>query len=231
MKAHLKKMTHHDNFMYLTVALTLLLLSTAIAQQFFDASIQRFVQSTTVITLLLAVWGVKSERILFTKAAIFPTAIILTSMIGNYTNAFGIEFTHLILMLFFFVFTAFQTLKQVIFSGKIDGNKILGAICLYLLLGLIWALLYTLAQLYFGDAFSGLGENEAWYILFPDFIYFSFVTLTTLGFGDISPTLPLTRFLVYFQAISGQFYLAIIIASLVGARMSTMAQEGEQNNN
>ncbi|NMP31875.1 two pore domain potassium channel family protein [Thalassotalea sp. M1531] len=213
-------MSHHDNFIYLTFALVLLLLSTAIAQQFFEPSAQRFVQSTTVITLLVAVWGIKKDEFLLAKAFIFPVAIILTSFAGFYLDEFGLEFTHLILMLIFFVSTAYQTARQVIFSGEINGNKILGAICLYMLLGLIWALLYTLSQLYFGQAFNGMPEATQWYIAFPDFVYFSFVTLTTLGFGDISPNLPITRFLVYFQAVFGQFYLAVLVASLVSSRKS-----------
>lgn len=224
MRKHLTKMTHHDNFIYLTFALTLLLLSTAIAQQFFEASAQRFVQSTTVITLLVAVWGVKSDEFFLNKALIFPLAIIVSSLVGYWLDSAGLGFTHLILMLVFFISTAVQTSKQVMFSGEIDGNKILGAICLYMLLGLIWALLYTLSQLYFGNAFSGISSNNDWYLVFPDFIYFSFVTLTTLGFGDISPTLPITRFMVYFQAMVGQFYLAILVASLVGSRMTSIRQ-------
>ena len=124
------------------------------------------------------------------------------------------------LLLCFFVSTAFKTAKQVLFTGEIDGNKILGAICLYLLLGLIWAVLYTLLQLEYPDSFQALQQNSQWFMLFPDFVYFSFVTMTTLGFGDISPTLPVARFLTYFEAIVGQFYLAILVASLVGSRMS-----------
>lgn len=228
MRAHLKKMSHHDNFIYLTFALILLLLSTAVAQQFFDAQAQHFVQSTTVITLLVAVWGVKKDDFLLSKAAIFPIAIILTSLLGYFLDVYKLEFTHLILMLLFFISTAYQTAKQVMFSGKIDSNKILGAVCLYMLLGLIWALLYTLAQLYFGGAFKGITPTSEWYLVFPDFVYFSFVTLTTLGFGDIAPQLPITRFLVYFQAIVGQFYLAVLVASLVGSRMSSIrAKNGD----
>jgi len=220
MRAHLRKISHHDNFIYLTFALILLLLSTAIAQQFFEPSAQRFVQSTTVVTLLVAVWGVKKDNFLLAKAFIFPVVIILTSFAGYYLDIFGLEFGHLILMLLFFISTAYQTAKQVLFSGEIDSNKLLGAICLYMLLGLIWALLYTLSQLYFGHAFFGMTESTHWYLAFPDFVYFSFVTLTTLGFGDIVPSLPITRFLVYFQAIVGQFYLAILVASLVGSHLS-----------
>lgn len=222
MRTHLRKMSHHDNFIYLTFALTLLLFSTAIAQQFFDESAQRFVQSTTVITLIVAVWGVKKEDFLLSRAAIFPIAIILTSQLGYFLEFYGLEFIHLILMLVFFVSTAYQTTKQVILAGKVNSNTILGAICLYMLLGLIWALIYTLAQLYFGDAFKGLNSTSEWYLVFPDLVYFSFVTLTTLGFGDVVPNLPMTRFLVYFQAIVGQFYLAVLVASLVGSRMSSL---------
>ena len=49
---------------------------------------------------------------------------------------------------------------------------------------------------------------------------YSFVTLTTLGYGDISPVLPLARFLVYMEAIVGVFYMAILVASLIGVRLS-----------
>lgn len=219
-KPKLTKVTDHDNFIYLTFALTLLLLSTAIAQQFFDESAQRFVQSTTVITLLVVVWGVKTDNFFLSKAFVFPFAIILSALGGYSLDLLGLEYAHLILMLIFFISTAYQTTRQVMFTGEVDGNKILGAICLYMLLGLIWALLYTLTHQFFDDAFRGLDVETSWYLTLPEFIYFSFVTLTTLGFGDITPQLPLARFLVYFQAIVGQFYLAVLVASLIGSRLT-----------
>ena len=213
-------MDQRDNFIYLTFALILLLLGTALAQQFFEPSIQRLMQSTTIITLLVAVWGVESKQFILRKTFIFPLAIFAVSMLSNWLENAGFDQFYLLLLLCFFVSTAFKTAKQVLFTGEIDGNKILGAICLYLLLGLIWAVLYTLLQLEYPDSFQALQQNSQWFMLFPDFVYFSFVTMTTLGFGDISPTLPVARFLTYFEAIVGQFYLAILVASLVGSRMS-----------
>jgi len=56
-------------------------------------------------------------------------------------------------------------------------------------------------------------------------LYFSFISLTTMGFGDITPTLPLARFLTYLEGLVGQFYLAILVASLVGARVSSWQQK------
>ena len=68
-------------------------------------------------------------------------------------------------------------------------------------------------------AFNGLPQAP-WLDNFATAVYFSFVTITTLGYGDISPVLPLARFLVYMEAIIGVFYMAILVASLIGVRMS-----------
>ncbi len=222
-------MTRQDNFIYLTFSLILLLLGTSLAQQFFDHSVQRLVQSATIVTLLVAVWGVDSKDFVLRKTFIFPIAILVFSFFGAWLDNAGFDQLYLLLLLSFFISTALRTAKQVLFTGDIDGNKILGAICLYLLMGLIWAVLYTLVQLSFTDAFTNISNNSAWFTLFPEFIYFSFVTITTLGFGDISPLLPISRFLVYFEAIVGQFYLAILVASLVGSHMSNFGANKPEN--
>jgi hypothetical protein len=221
----MKPMGPKDNFVYLTFALVLLLLGSALAQQFFDHSLQRLMQSATVITLIVAVWGVESEKFILRKSFIFPIAILTVSFTSNWLDNAGFDQFYLLILLSFFIFTAFKTTKQVLFTGDIDFNKILGAICLYLLLGLIWAVSYTLMQLNLPDSFQSMQHNSKWFLLFPDFVYFSFVTMTTLGFGDISPNLPVARFLVYLEAIVGQFYLAILVASLVGSRMSTLSSK------
>ncbi len=201
-------------------ALVLLAFGSALAQQFFDASAQRLVQSSTVVTLLIAVWNTNANHRLINRMALFPVAIVVAAAAGYWLDKAGLYYPHLLLMLVFFIVSAMKTAKQVIFTGEINGNKIIGAICLYLLLGLIWTLLYTLSELMWSNAFNGLTQNAKWYFIYPDLMYFSFVTLTTVGYGDISPAIPITRFLVYFQAIFGQFYMAILVASLVGAHMS-----------
>lgn len=225
-----KKMTSQDNFIYLTIALCLLLLSTSLAQQFFDHSVQRLVQSATIVTLLVAVWGVESKNFFLRQTFIFPFAILVFSFISAWLDNSYFDKLYLFMLLVFFIFSGLQTAKQVLFTGDIDTNKILGAICLYLLMGLSWAVIYTLIQLYFPASFNNIHVNNQWFSLFPEFIYFSFVTLTTLGFGDISPNLPVSRFLVYFQAIVGQFYLAILVASLVGSHMANANNRRKDSN-
>ncbi|MBN1852246.1 MAG: two pore domain potassium channel family protein [Pirellulales bacterium] len=55
--------------------------------------------------------------------------------------------------------------------------------------------------------------------------YFSFITLATVGYGDITPTTPLTRTLAWIEAITGQFYLAVIVAGLVGFKVTQAGKE------
>ena len=227
----MRQLTRQDNFIFLTFALVLLLLGTALAQQFFTDYIQRLVQSATIVTLLVAVWGIDSNDFVLRKTYYFPAAIVIFSLVSAWLDSAGFDQLYLLLLLSFFVSTALRTAKQVLFSGDIDLNKILGAICIYILIGLIWAVLFNLLQLNFPHSFNNISDVGSWFELFPDFIYFSFVTITTLGFGDISPTLPLARFLVYFEAIIAQFYMAILVASLVGSLMSNMALKASQKKN
>ena len=86
----------------------------------------------------------------------------------------------------------------------------------YLLLGIIWSTLYAMLAEYRQGAFHGLPDG-GWYENFPNLIYFSFITLTTAGYGDITPITPLAHFLAFMEAVIGQFYLAVLVASLVGS--------------
>ena len=115
---------------------------------------------------------------------------------------------------------AWLAFEQVLFTpGPVDSNRLLGAISIYLLLGLIWTVVYLGILEFDPEAFHGSGGGP-WLESFPEFVYFSFVSLTTLGYGDISPATPIARFVVYLEAILGQFYLAIMVASLVGIGIS-----------
>ena len=69
------------------------------------------------------------------------------------------------------------------------------------------------------ESFSGIATTD-WQESYLRMVYFSFITLTTLGYGDIAAALPVSRFFVYLEAIVGQFYLAILVASLISMRFS-----------
>lgn len=121
----------------------------------------------------------------------------------------------MLVLMFLFFFSTFKSLvKQILFSGKIDNNKLVGSMALFLLLGLMWAIIYLILLEVDPKSFTGL-EAIAWEANFSNSAYFSFVTLTTLGYGDISPVTPIAKTLVLLEAIVGIFYMAVVVSSLV----------------
>lgn len=112
-------------------------------------------------------------------------------------------------------------LQRVFEPGPVTRHRIHGAVCAYLLCGLMWAAAYMCIEQAFPQAFSlsggaGLGGN-----LRSRFIYFSFVTLTTVGYGDIVAVHPLARTFVIAEALTGQLFPAIIIGGLVSSALRT----------
>lgn len=76
------------------------------------------------------------------------------------------------------------------------------------------------------DAFNGL-QQAPWYENFSVLSYYSFVTLATFGYGDISSKQPIPQFLAYMEAVAGVLYIAILVASQIGVRMSHHASPGK----
>jgi len=111
-------------------------------------------------------------------------------------------------------------LAQVLREGPITFYRIEGAVAFYLLLGLAWAFAYELVELRWPTAFappsSATNPNDD-----PTarFVYFSFVTLTTVGYGDITAVHPLARSLVTLEALIGQLFPAILLARLVSLEL------------
>jgi voltage-gated potassium channel Kch len=215
----IKHVTEKDNFAYLTVALALLLFGIELADQLGFELGQLLLQAVIVVTLALGVWSIKSPPRWFMTRLGLLIATVLVTLAGLFLNVHHMAFLWLSTLLAYLLATTWLAMRQVLLSGPIDRNKIVGAICIFLLLGLIWATLYVMLAHFVPDAYKGLAPAP-WYEIFPELVYFSFVTLTTLGYGDISPAAPLGRFLVLAEAVVGQFYIAILVASLVGMRLS-----------
>lgn len=115
--------------------------------------------------------------------------------------------------------TAAIAVHAIVQPGPVDRNKIIGALCVYLLIGIAWAELYHLLYAYDPGSFSGVDQQQG-YALSWRFMYFSFVTLTTLGYGDVLPLTIYSQTLTVMETVIGQFYLAVLVAALVSAYLS-----------
>ena len=129
--------------------------------------------------------------------------------------------------LLFFCFITWSQLRSIMKQRDVTSETIAMSISVYLLLGLSWGLLYIvmyqIQPLSFSFAAapgltSSLAENERH--VFSIFVYFSLTTLSTLGYGDILPVTSPARYAAVAEGITGQFYLAILVARLVGLYMA-----------
>jgi hypothetical protein len=127
----------------------------------------------------------------------------------------------------FLIWNLLHDLNQ---GDRSTGERVFGALCAYVFLGLFFALIYThmeyrqpgtfaTSQAIFAE--DALSESN----LFPLFTYFSFVTLTTLGYGDISPIAEHARTLAWLEALLGQLYLAVMVAGFVAVHISKSMQK------
>ncbi len=132
----------------------------------------------------------------------------------------------------FLLYTVVVILKTIFLDAVVSADSVNGAFCGYLLVGLAFAHLYCLVASFWPDSFflnNQVGD------LPPEggrrhslFVYFSFITQTTLGYGDIIPRSPPARTLAWVEAMFGQFYVAVIVAELIALKVSAALREQEQ---
>ena len=130
----------------------------------------------------------------------------------------------------FFAFVTWSQLRSLLRHRDVTGETISLSISVYLLMGLTWGLFYIFLHQVQPGAFSlGTPPAESTELgavqpkVFPIFIYFSLTTLATIGYGDITPLSLQARYAAVAEGITGQFYLAILVARLVGMHMSQTA--------
>ncbi len=125
----------------------------------------------------------------------------------------------------FFAFLIWNMLHDLYIGNRSTSERIFGALCAYVLIGILFALFYTHLEYREPGSFAlsntpmveQVAEEAT---LLPVFTYFSFVTMTTLGYGDITPVTEHARTLAWFEALLGQLYLAVMVAGLVALHIS-----------
>lgn len=126
------------------------------------------------------------------------------------------------LMTIYFVFLFKVLVLQVIRADEINFNVVFGAFTGYILLGILGYFLFRLVYILEPDSFHLDGDP------FDSLIYYSFITLTTIGYGDISPILPTSRYLAILVGLVGQFYNVIILAFIVGKFLQSSPQNNKK---
>ena len=227
----MKPSLFQHRFVFLLIALILLLLSGPIlhlAVPGTEPMLARGIFSLVFVLLLLsAVLAVSEQprtaRIGWTIA--LPTCL-LKGLELLVENAAIIIASHIMSGLFL-LFTIVVILKYLFVARHVTFDMICASLCVYLILSVAWAIAYSLIEILQPGSFHfALGEAGGDTVMRFEgeraflAIYYSLVTITTLGYGDIVPTSSLARTSAATEALTGQLYLAVLVARLVGLHIA-----------
>jgi Ion channel len=168
--------------------------------------------------LLSATYAVSRRRSFFIFAlSVSLMSIGLTFWLAAAPSFWLVIVSHgtLVILITFF---AVAILSYVMGSGKVTWDKIYGAVCAYLLLGYAWMFAYSVIEEVQPGSFGWLSSPAPHDLVdrVMQLRYFSFVTLATVGYGDIVPHTPAARTMALLEAMLGQFYLVALVGRLVG---------------
>ena len=182
----------------------------------------RFWSLFFVAELLLAVYSISDGSRSFRIAALLVAPAILGELSFFFFESKETHWFAVISVGAFLAYVVSVVYRQSVFGkGRMTADRVAGAISVYLLLGLLWALVYGIISASDPSAFQGLDTftlTESG--VQQDFVYFSFVTLTTLGYGDVSPVSQAAKTLAWFEAVLGQLFLGVTIARLVSLEIA-----------
>jgi len=220
----LRKIRDTGPFLSLLIALLLLMLTGPLLDEIRGASLLLDVAWGGV--LVAAIYAASKRRSTLWIAIGLGGPVFASIILRSVLDLAPVTLGSMILLGVFLCYVTVSVLREVFRAEKVTANEIYGAICVYLLLGIIWVNLYGVLLYFDPEAFSFALDRMATGSLieiqrdyFSRLSYFSFVTLTTLGYGDILPRSDLARMFAWMQAVTGQLYIAVLVARLVSEYM------------
>ncbi len=185
--------------------------------------------SAIVLTLLMIFLTDRRFRVI---GALIGLPSLLGIWVGYFIpglSTLSVDVALHLLAVLFFCFTITMILRDIYSQTGITTDSVFGAFCGYFMVGLAFGHVFDIVELLVPNSFQGtemIGTASVarHHILLT---YFSFITLTTVGFGDITPHSDTARGLVLVEAILGQFYIAVLIAELIGKRVGQALRPDE----
>ncbi len=168
------------------------------------------------ITLFLSLYAIERHDRLRTVAAILLIPLLISYWLGLYNLVIFSRQGSYLLMVGYYSLLIYVYVKQLARFKKVNLEALYGALCLYLIIGLFWGGLYALLHEIQPGSYGGNLLASAKGSTLEIFNYFSMVTLTTLGYGDIVPKTAAAGVLCVTEAVVGQFFTAVVVGWMVG---------------
>ncbi len=211
----------HGRFRFLFAALMILVaVMPFLRPGAFGAGI---LQILFTLLLLSGLYSVIDGKRALVVAAVFADPALVFAWAGQFTASTVLDGIGALLLAGFLVFTATEILKYVVRARRVTSELIFGAVSVYLMMGIVGALLFAVLDVWSPGSLrmpGGAGSAVDDATQFSAVVYYSFVTLTTLGYGDITPASRLARSLSTMEAVTGQLYLAVLVARVVGLQIA-----------
>ena len=180
-----------------------------------------------IFSMFSAAYSVCQLRWQVLVAVILGVPTLVTIILMYVLNEPRVGLVLAILYVIFYGYVAATMLSYVVREQLVSANTIFASLCVYFLLGLIFAMVFVVVEVAMPGSFyisTGLGDlRSVQFGMFSNysyFFYFSFVTLTTLGYGDITPVNLVAGTFASLEAVIGQLYLVIMVARLVGLHIN-----------
>jgi hypothetical protein len=180
-----------------------------------------------VLTLISGAFATIQHRIAIYLVVGLAMSALAVDLIGEFAPSYSPPALDTTLKLVCLSILVFMTLKRTLRPGPVTVYRVIGGIAGYLLIGYAWTFAYQLVvqqapgAIHFEAGVADTSSRQPNHL-----IYFSFTTLTTVGYGDVRPVHPVVRSLAVAEALVGQLYIAILIGSLVGMALQAQATRG-----
>jgi hypothetical protein len=181
------------------------------------------------VTLFVALFTIQRQQGRRSLASILLLVLLVLYWLGIYdVIQFSRQGSYL-LFIAYFSLLIYSYIREFSRFQRVTLEILYGTLCLYLIIGLFWGSLYTLLNELQPGSYGGTLLDNAEGSKLHIFNYFSMVTLTTLGYGDITPQTPGAGSLCQLEAIIGQFFTAVIVGWMVGNVVSENKESGDED--
>ena len=209
--------TLKNKFLIILIAVLLVIVVSPILREI-DGRIGLIISGLLLVAVPLAsIYAFSGRTKVLVILIILGVLIVLFSTLSAFFSRKYLIVLYLMPAVLLYMIVIILILKHILTTKEITADLIYGAISTFLLIGILWAALYMLVELFVPGSFSGVTRET-------DLAYFSLVTLTTVGFGDISPLSVLAQRLAVLEAAAGSVYIGVIIALIVGKYIAQQIQ-------
>ena len=211
---------HHPSYLYFMISLFLLIMAPALSMTSSSGTLALDLLFGLVIFMGAFFVTTSFKELIF---ALLLGGLLFWTFLRSTANP-SFSALNILVNLTFFGFLFWKLMSYMLQSKKVTADSLFACVSAYLLLGIIGVPISNAIEHYYPQAFRLPDEHT-----FYDLLYFCYMTITTVGFGDITPVHPLAKALAMLLSISGQLYITFVVAIIIGKYLAHEAGQNESS--